>query len=614
MQSLRIVCLALVVVTSALGMFGCEGGGGGSSTNVASSTPTTVTIRGRVDDGTPNSPIANAQCQVVDVHGSMVESITTDANGLFQAGIPPGMETFIGCDPQTLRNLVLATFVSTVGVAAGQTRPETGFEEITPRTTMIANILAETHPTDLQRRKTELLNALEGQDPDLSLMAGAATTLFNAMLQSQIADVDFSPLFRTSEDSPGGDSDGGGASGSAGDGADFSPLPEVLCEFTTHLQGNSALADVLDGAVDRPELQRIASRLPQGAALGAAFARQFPDGLQPLAAGQPLRTRTDTAGAYFLPVPPQTPGFVSCAARSDLALATFVRGRQEGETLTNQHVSPPNEFFAELLQPLFSAQEVPTIAANFLADIGNLREPSRGQVRLETVQTADGLNIADTDGDGVACAFVGGAQGVAVNYPAAGGAALISTTLFKAFLVEARTPAILSYADILTNILTRTDQGENPLIEVLAEDLVAGGVPAARAAVVAPLLNTCFVARIQGDLQTALPRVVRAGRMRVTVRNASATPLSNAQVVVEGTFPAPPASRCPSGAMSGAANRLVCQTDANGQVVFILFGQTTLGPNPVTVTATSPDGTLMQQLQTTFIAPATRDLSVTVGP
>jgi hypothetical protein len=66
--------------------------------------------------------------------------------------------------------------------------------------------------------------------------------------------------------------------------------------------------------------------------------------------------------------------------------------------------------------------------------------------------------------------------------------------------------------------------------------------------------------------------------------------------------------------MSGAANRLVCQTDANGQVVFILFGQTTLGPNPVTVTATSPDGTLMQQLQTTFIAPATRDLSVTVGP
>jgi hypothetical protein len=614
MQLLRIVCLTLVVVTSAFGMFGCEGGGGSSTNALSSSPPATVTVRGRVDDGTPNSPIANAQCQVVDVQGSTVGSMTTDTNGLFQVGIPPGMETFIGCNPQALRNLLLATFVSTVGVAAGQTRPETGFEEITPRTTMIANILAETQPADLQRRKTELLNALEGQDPDLSLMAGAATTLFNAMLQSQIADVDFTPLFRTSEDSAGGDSDGGGASGGAGDGADLSPLPDVLCEFTPHLQGNSALADVLDGAVDRPELQRIASRLPQGAALGAAFARFLPEGLHPLVNGQPLRTRTDANGAYFLPVPPQTPGFVSCAARSNLALATFVRGRQAGETLTDQNVSPPNEFFAELLQPLFPAQEVPAIEDNFLADIGNLREPSRGVVQLETVQTADGLNIADTNGDGVACSFVGGTQAAAVMYPAAGGAAFISTTLFKALLVEARNPAILSYADILTNILTRTNQGGEPLIEMQAEDLVAGGVPAARAAVVAPLLNTCFNARIQQDLATALPRVVRAGRMRVTVRNASGTLLPNAQVVVEGTFPAPPASRCPSGAMSGAANRLVCQTDANGQVIFILFGQTTLGPNPVTVTATSPDSTLTKQLQTTFIAPATRDISVTVGP
>jgi hypothetical protein len=263
---------------------------------------------------------------------------------------------------------------------------------------------------------------------------------------------------------------------------------------------------------------------------------------------------------------------------------------------------------------LFPAQEVPTVEDNFLADIGNLREPSHGVVQLETVQTADGRNIADTNGDGVVCNFVGGAQAAAVLYPAAGGAAYISATLFKAFLVEARNPAILSYADILTNVLTRTDQGGNPLIEVRAEDLVNGGVPAERAAVVAPLLNTCFDTRIQQDLATALPRVVRAGRLRVTVRDASGTLLPNAQVVVEGTFPAPPASRCPSGAMSGAANRLVCQTDANGQVIFILFGQTTLAPNPVTVTATSPDGTLTKQLQTAFIAPATRDISVTVGP
>jgi hypothetical protein len=80
-----------------------------------------------------------------------------------------------------------------------------------------------------------------------------------------------------------------------------------LCEFTPHLQGNSALADLRDGAVDRPELQRIASRVPQGATLGEAFARLFPEGLPPLVKGQPLRTRTDAHGAYFLPVPSAHP-------------------------------------------------------------------------------------------------------------------------------------------------------------------------------------------------------------------------------------------------------------------------------------------------------------------
>jgi hypothetical protein len=90
-------------------MFGCGGGGGGGdNTNTPVSTPsTTVTVRGKVDDGTPNSPIANAQCQVADVHGSMVGSATTDTNGLFQVGIPPGTDTFIGCNPQALPNLGL---------------------------------------------------------------------------------------------------------------------------------------------------------------------------------------------------------------------------------------------------------------------------------------------------------------------------------------------------------------------------------------------------------------------------------------------------------------------------------------------------------------------------
>ena len=241
---------------------------------------------------------------------------------------------------------------------------------------------------------------------------------------------------------------------------------------------------------------------------------------------------------------------------------------------------------------------MPSLEENFLSDMGNLREPARGVVRLETVQTADGLTIADTTGDGVVCSFVGGPQAAAIVYLPTGGAAFISATLFKTFLVEARNPAILSYTDILTNILTRTDQGGNPLIEVRAEDLVHGGVPAARAAIVAPLLNTCFDVRIQQDLATPLRRVVRAGRIRVTVRNASGTVVPNAQVVAEGTSTAPSTA----------------QTDANGQVIFTLSGPTTLGLNRVTVTVTSPDGTLTRQVQTAFFPPTTRDVSVTLRP
>jgi hypothetical protein len=78
-------------------------------------------------------------------------------------GSLPAWRPLLAVHPPAFPNLVLATFVSTVGVAAGQTRPETGVEEISPRTTVMANILAETQPTDRQRRKTELLNALGGK-------------------------------------------------------------------------------------------------------------------------------------------------------------------------------------------------------------------------------------------------------------------------------------------------------------------------------------------------------------------------------------------------------------------------------------------------------------------
>lgn len=370
--------------------------------------------------------------------------------------------------------------------------------------------------------------------------------------------------------------------------------------------------------VRRTVYKYAAARVAQSAAIRDAFARLFPEGLPLLVNGQPLRTRTDADGAYFLPIPPDTSGFVVCTLRPGLTIATLVRGRQAGETLTGQDVSPPSHFFATFLQPLFTPQEVQAIADNYILDIGNLREPAHGIVHFETINTPEGQIIADTNGDGVVCAFAGGPQAAAVLYPAADGAAYLASALFKALLVEAQDPATASYTTILTNILTRTeDQAGNPLLQVRAGDLVAGGVRAARAPVVADLLNRCFntsIVNAQQGLGTALPRVVRAGRLRATVRDASGTPLPNARVAADGVFTVA-GSRCPNTTpLESATNHLVCPTNSNGQVTFILFGPNTLALNPVTLTATSADGTLTSQIQTHFMPPASRDITVTIRP
>ena len=202
-----------------------------------------------------------------------------------------------------------------------------------------------------------------------------------------------------------------GASGGVGDGAELSPLPEGPCAslrrtsratvrwptcWTVRWTGLSCSA-----------LRHACPKVQHWECLCTPLAR----GLPPLVKGQPLRTRTDAHGAYFLPVPPHTPGFVSCAARAHLALATFVRGRQVGETLTDQQVSPPSEFFAALLQPLFPAQEVSTIEGELSCGYWESPRTFTRCSTAETTQTASGLTIADTDGDGVVCAFVGGTQG-----------------------------------------------------------------------------------------------------------------------------------------------------------------------------------------------------------
>lgn len=594
----------LVVCT----MLGCSSSQDGEDTN-----ETLVTLMGRVDDGTAASPIANAACQFVLRSAAPLAGTTADRSGTFRLDVPPGVEGFLGCSPPDFPNLVLVTFVSMVGVPAGETVPATGFEEVSPRTTVMANIIAQTAPPDPQARKVELLVALATQDPDLTMLTGAATALFNVMRAQQITDVNFSSesVEGIGEASGGSGADsGGGVEGDAGDGAEFSPLGGVPCEFVLDPQGDSALEDLLaDGVLDRPDLQSIATDVAQDAAIAVAFARLFPAGIRLQASnGQPLWTTTDRNGRYFLPILPATPGFVRCTPTPHLAISTVVEPRRAGEILMGQHVSPSNQFFAAFLFPLLPQQDVHAVEANFLIDIGHLSRPTDGIVRVEAIESPEGRMIADTDGDGLVCSLLEGLQEASIQYPAAAAAAYTATTLFKALLLEARSPAVASYEAILADVLLRTTATGSPQLEILDTDLIAGGIPGERAPELAALLNSCIRAGVEQTLGIPLLRMVRAGRLRVVVRDAQGTLLPRAQVTVEGAMILF-GSRCES-----QAQQMVCSTDEQGRVTIVLQGERSLAVTPVRLLVASEDGALTSQVQVDFLPPTSRDIPVTVRP
>jgi hypothetical protein len=312
---------------------------------------TTVRVQGRVDDGLAHSPIANANCSFRDLQGTSLTMATADDSGAFLLFVLPGVPGFIRCTPPALSNLGLSAFASTIGRTAGETITDL---TVSPATTMLADILATTNPSDLQARATALTNALAAGDADLTLLAEAITTQYNALLARQI-NVSFSGESEGG-DGPGdgdgrgdgdGPGDGGGTGGDAGDGGAFSPIPNAFCTFALDLDGptmtNAALADFLaTGTVNRPDLQTIAAEVNTAfagrqVALVAAFRRQFPNGL-----GQPIATTADANGSYFLRTPPGVQGFVRCNPpdAANLALARFVRARQPGERLMGQNVTP----------------------------------------------------------------------------------------------------------------------------------------------------------------------------------------------------------------------------------------------------------------------------------
>jgi hypothetical protein len=634
MEYLRLVCFYLVLILFSLILSHCSDGGDGGSGSAT--TQSLVTLQGRVDDGLAMSPIANAQCHFTNLKGEQLATATADSNGMFSLEAPLDSQGWLVCTPVGLPNLALTTFVSTVGGVVGGILPAHGPEEVSPARTVIAEILQQTTPPppDVLARKAELLAALEAHDPDLTMLVNAATDLFNAMLQQQITAVNFSNSGSADSDDTGdegsdadtggggvdsSDGDTGGTAGATGDGAELSPFVNAACAFVLDPQGDTALADLLDGALDRADLQPIAANLRRDASLQKASARFFPQGIQLLGNdGQPLRTTTDAQGRYFLGVPAGVPGIVSCAPGPQLTVSAFVRARQPGELLTGQDVSPAHQIFTTFILPQLPAQATQAVEGNFLTDIGALKTPSGGIVRVETVATPEGRSIADTDGDGRVCSLrISNPQEGAIQYVGAGATAYTAIALFKALLIEARNPSSASYETILTNVLTRQDATGNPRIEILEEDLHAGGVPVGRATELAASLNTCIHFGVEKVLGTQLPRSVQAGRFRVTVRDTTGAPVALARVGGRGKFT--DASECqdiqgaPVHPIDRANNLIVCSADANGSITFILVGETPLVSTQVGWSVLDPAGArLLGQVNAPFVATATLDALVTV--
>jgi hypothetical protein len=194
--------------------------------------PQRVTLQGRVDDGLALSPIAHAQCHFTNLNGAQLATATADSHGVFSLAAPLDSQGWLVCTPVGLPNLALTAFTSTVGSVAGGTLPTKGLEEVSPSTTVIAEILAQTAPADLQARKAELVAALQSRDPELTALVEAATDLFNAMLQQPITAIDFSSTGSAESDDAGSGGGGGGSSegdtdgaaGATGDGAELSPF------------------------------------------------------------------------------------------------------------------------------------------------------------------------------------------------------------------------------------------------------------------------------------------------------------------------------------------------------------------------------------------------------
>ncbi|MEJ2640452.1 MAG: hypothetical protein P8010_12830, partial [Desulfosarcinaceae bacterium] len=374
LSSTRSLLMLSALVTLFL-LAACGGGGGGGG---GPASEENVTITGILDDGSGNAPISDAVCRFLLASGAEAHSDITDTSGAFQLVVAPDTQGDIVCSPRSAPNLNLSTFSSTKGYQAGDRLDS---ENVTPATTVVADIIRYEDPADPEARKIELLgDIVTKQNANLDIVVAMAERLYKAMLAQQI-NISFGDDDHDGSDGGGAsDSDAGGASGDAGDGADFSPLKQATCEFVVgdNLTGgepvsSAALADFIkDGLLDRPDLATVAAEVNQGAdpaEVKSAFAEFFPDGL-----GRPISTLTDELGHYTLPIPPNMAGYIRCLPkdRNQLLLGTYFPGRGVDQMVTGQDVNPASTVFSTDIAPELE-MDLATVLENFQSDIDGLK-------------------------------------------------------------------------------------------------------------------------------------------------------------------------------------------------------------------------------------------------
>src|SRR5882672_12696416 len=92
----RALSVFLCSLLSSLLISGCGGGsdggksGDGSNSGITppSISTSTAILQGKVDDGLPHSPIANAVCRFIDRNGTQLATATADNNGIFRLAVP----------------------------------------------------------------------------------------------------------------------------------------------------------------------------------------------------------------------------------------------------------------------------------------------------------------------------------------------------------------------------------------------------------------------------------------------------------------------------------------------------------------------------------------------